>query len=434
MKKIIVILCAAVAFLACSKIETPATFDPSKFVFDFKINYQGDTKAAKAGWETGDKVFIFFEGRSEGYVTMTYGASDWEAAVNNGVNLVFLSEDGSHCLAAMYLPYGNDATPTYDSVEDKWTFSTGTDSYYLCDVGAYNISIVDGLSTLTASFDMNAPSGYIQFFIPDASASGTIRMATTAMDPAGLDYIDGSCNPAEIYGTTGAFITGYAATVNGEKGYYFSGKKRATTECYFAIEAGGNYYHYYKHLAAALPDRAARKLPALSAMPQVGSGYYVTIGSQSWSTVNYGGAKPWVYESKESQCLWPGADAAAWTAAGLSLNSGESVPTKDQLDVLMTQTAGHQYWLSLAGVEGVLCVDKDDASKYIFIPATGVTPVAMDAQVPGSSCLWSTLENGDNAYVLEISEGMDTPSYDWADNVPKTGYCKLSVRPFYTAP
>ena len=82
MKKLSLILCAAFAIAACGTIapeneiqETPITVQD--LVFDFAVHYPGETKAVKKGWESGDKVFVFFEGVTTGYVTMTHSGSGW---------------------------------------------------------------------------------------------------------------------------------------------------------------------------------------------------------------------------------------------------------------------------------------------------------------------------------------------------------------------
>lgn len=81
MKKVMILLSAVLALVACNK-ETPSvqndgTIDASKVVFDLTINYADDTKAVKSGWASGDKVYLFFEGVTTGYVVTEYNGSVW---------------------------------------------------------------------------------------------------------------------------------------------------------------------------------------------------------------------------------------------------------------------------------------------------------------------------------------------------------------------
>jgi hypothetical protein len=369
MKKTIAILSVVLALMACTNElfspEDPSSESISDLVFNFTVRYPGETKAVKSGWENGDKVFVFFKGVTTGYLTLSYDGS-WTPAFAGTATVNDLTESGSN-FVAVYLPYGNDATATYNS---GWTFTAGkTDSYYLSANGSYTVTKADGITTLSADFNMVVPRGYVQFFIPDNDATGVISMACNAVSPAGVASISSDGVITETAATQGAFMTGYAATVNSEKGFYFSGKlaENPGNEYYFAIEMGSNHYDFYKHLKTPLAERAAIKL---STKHQVGPGRYVTIGSTSWCTVNHTAEVPWTY-TVTKYTGWVCTDPTKWAEMGLS--SGESIPDLDQMRELKTNTNEHRFGMSIAGVNGVLWVSASDESKYLFFPCESAT-------------------------------------------------------------
>ena len=369
MKKTIAILSVVLALMACTNElfspEDPSSESISNLVFNFTVRYPGETKAVKSGWENGDKVFVFFKGVTTGYLTLSYDGS-WTPAFAGTATVNDLTESGSN-FVAVYLPYGNNATATYNS---GWTFTAGkTDSYYLSANGSYTVTKADGITTLSADFNMVVPRGYVQFFIPDNDATGVISMACNAVSPAGVASISSDGVITETAATQGAFMTGYAATVNSEKGFYFSGKlaENPGNEYYFAIEMGSNHYDFYKHLKTPLAERAAIKL---STKHQVGPGHYVTIGSTSWCTVNHTAEVPWTY-TVTKYTGWVCTDPTRWAEMGLS--SGESIPELDQMRELKTNTNEHRFGMSIAGVNGILWVSASDESKYLFFPCESAT-------------------------------------------------------------
>lgn len=381
MKKTIAILSTVLAMIACTKEftspEVPSNASISDLVFNFTARYPAETKAVKAGWENGDKVFVFFQDVTTGYLTLSYDGS-WTPAFAGTATVDDLTESGNS-FVAVYLPYGNDAAATYDS---GWTFTAGkTDSYYLSASDSYTVNKAGGVTTLSADFNMVVPSGYVQFFIPDAEATGVISMSCNAVSPAGVASISSGGVITETAGTQGAFMTGYAATVNSEKGYYFSGKVAGSpgNDYYFAIEMAGKYYDFYKHLNTPLAERAAIKL---STKNQVGAGHYVKIGSTLWSTVNLAAEKPWTYTQTKSNG-WNCTNPAQW--AGMGLSSVESIPGLDQMNELKTNTDGHRFGMSIAGVNGVLWVCASDETKYIFFPCESDTNYFWSRTVSDSS-------------------------------------------------
>lgn len=376
----IIVLGVVLLFAACNKVElrTEKTQISKSLSLDIIISYPEETKATKWCWETGDKIFLFFNGVTTGYVTISYDGTAWGSVSMIGITVEDLSETGS-TLTAVFLPYGTDAVATFNPANGRWTFDKAWDTYYLyASKQSYTVSIVDGIATLSAVLNMNKPNGFIQFFIPDENATGTALMSCNNLYYSGVSYIssDGTITQLSMNSrdnSSGYFIRGYAATVSGAKGYYFSGKfwtfnsdAIAKQYYYFALEKDGKYYDFCKRLSS---DMSSGMAVQLSSMNQVGEGYYTanTLGGSTWATVNYGATKPWEYDTPEF--VWPGADLTAWESVGLTeLESrSESVPTYEQFQSLFSSC--NKYRTEAGGKIGYLFIDRNTGG-YMFLPCT----------------------------------------------------------------
>lgn len=362
MKKITLLFAAAFAFAACQKesVMDNTPISDTKLVFNLDINYASATKAIKSGFVNGDKIFIFFEGVTSGYATIEYDGSKFgDETLNGGLTVNDLAESGK-TLRAIFLPYGNDATPTYGT---NWTFDKNTGSYFLTATGSYTLTKTSDITTLTATLNMAVPSNYVQFFVPDGGATGSIKLACNAVKPSGLASVSSDGTVTEINGGQGAFMTAYAATVGSDKGYYASGKlSGAGTVYYFAIEKGGKYYDFVKQTDSAISNKAAIKLTTYN---EVGTGKYTqkTVGGKTWATVNVGATKPWMYETAEYQYTWQGKNDNNWSIA-----SGEGMPLNTDFQALRDNCL--HPWISIAGVNGRIVID-NATGGYMFLPASG---------------------------------------------------------------
>lgn len=368
MKKITLLFAAAFAFAACQKesVKDNTPISDTKLVFNLDINYASVTKAIKTGFVNGDKIFIFFQGVTSGYATIEYDGSKFgDETLNGGLTVNDLAESGKK-LRAIFLPYGNDATPTYGT--SGWTFNKNTGSYFLTATDYYTLTKASGITTLTAKLNMAVPSNsnYVQFFVPDGGATGTISLACNAVKPSGLASVSSDGTVTEINGNQGAFMTAYAATVGSDKGYYASGKlSGAGTVYYFAIEKGEKYYDFVKQTASAISNKAAIKLKQLSDMNEVGPQKYTknTVGGKTWATVNVGASKPWMYEAAKYQYTWQGTNDNNW-----NIKTGEGMPENTNFQALRDNCL--HPWISIAGVNGCIVID-NATGGYMFLPASG---------------------------------------------------------------
>ncbi|MBQ9400371.1 MAG: hypothetical protein IJU27_07020 [Bacteroidales bacterium] len=386
MKKYLALFVAALAFAGCTKelpVDEPGADEVTSIVFDFAINRPDDTKAVKTGWESGDRIYVFFEDVTTGYVTIDFNGTEWSTPVLNGSATVeALTESGKH-LTAVYLPFNNSASCTYDVYSSYWTFDGGflnLSSYYMSsEKVSYTVTISEGIATLSAPLALRAPEGLVQIFIPDDEATGTIWMSCNALKSVQLDNIaiDGTISG---YMGIGENVVGHAATIKGAKGYYAYGVipddwsvtgDAEGDEWYFSFDFGGGvYYDFYKHLASPITGGTAIKLA--SDLHRIGAGYYVTMGGLQWSTVNSGADSPWGYEYTPVN----------WGELPSTILPGERIPTRDEVDALHTATTDlKQWWITVSGFKGFLCVDNADASKYLFFPATGAGTYGSDGNI-----------------------------------------------------
>lgn len=175
MKKIYILLASAAAILAasCNKIEAPI---PGGSSSDIKLNVTvsgfggSDTKAAKTGWVSGDKINIWFDDwnnttKTENHVPdmiISYDGSAWAISSQvEGLSSRLKSTDGK--LTAVYEGFNDLSKYTYQWYSDgEWFYPASykhPDAYYQT---AYHNSMVvykegnsysfDG-TTLTANLD-----------------------------------------------------------------------------------------------------------------------------------------------------------------------------------------------------------------------------------------------------------------------------------------
>ena len=364
-KKLFSIFAALLALSACQKVSLPTeegkTYDLSRLRFDFTIEQGDATKGVRTGWQSGDKVFIFFENISSAYATVEFDGSAWSAdpVIPSPMETPALASSGF--LTAVYLPYGNSLTPVWDGTVNAWIFSGTNDYYYLkSEKASFFITDTENvLPTLGAYLYMDTAERFVQFFVPDAEAAGTIQLACNALIPAGIAGVSLDGTVTENSPAQGGWVTAHAETFGGETGYYASGKlaSRPGQLYYFAIHAGGTYQHYYKQRTSTLVGRGAYQLPAREDWLSVSSSTYVEISDNSWCSVNAGASTPWELGSSY---------AVSGMNAALATNT--LVPSDVEWNQLLDRNRVAWIQASILGVDGFLVVDRSDDSRFIFLP------------------------------------------------------------------
>ena len=233
MKKTALLLCAALmALVSCHKeiIDTPAGHEPAaEITFNLSATHPGGdgTKAVKTGWETGDVIFVFFSGASApAYLEMKWNGTGWEETPKNWLSL---TDGESGTMRAVYLPFGSGLTVSADS-EGNFVFSETQESYYLTATLGYT---VEG-STVSGSFAMKVPEGYVQFFLnlpamlAPYKAYATVELREPKLTPLGIASIAANGDITHTPIVHGAPLKGYlynkeVKTGSEAEGYLFSG-------------------------------------------------------------------------------------------------------------------------------------------------------------------------------------------------------------------
>lgn len=280
MKKAFVIILAAVALVSCNKeipdnnlekIITPV----AEIVFNLSANHPDGsaTKSVKTGWETDDVIFVFFSGQAAPkYLEMKWNGTTW---VSTPKNSLALAESETGTMRAVYLPFGSGAQVTAEGT--AFMFAPKYYTYYLTATLPYTVTG----GTVSGTFDMQIPGGYVQFFLDDASASPATEMELREphLTPQGIASIaaDGTITHTSV--ASGAPLDGYVydkeVKAAGEsKGYLFSGiladvARNSSTDYHFTLVSGGWQGTYYQKAFSgktwyrSATEGRALKMPAL---------------------------------------------------------------------------------------------------------------------------------------------------------------------------
>ena len=158
---------ALMALSACNKEEVTASRTPK---LDLNIIHDSDTKAVKTGWESGDKIYVFFgkpaDHPTPAYLTLTFDGSSWTEAWTAGLEAEIAST-ASGTLHAVYTP-GKLGTMSYSTYLKTYQFFDGDAGWYLkCENVNYTVS--EGV--LAATLNMARPSNFVQFYLEGQAAN-----------------------------------------------------------------------------------------------------------------------------------------------------------------------------------------------------------------------------------------------------------------------
>ena len=158
---------ALMALSACNKEEVPTS---KTLKLDLNIIHDSDTKAVKTGWESGDKIYVFFgkpaDHTTPAYLTLTYNGSTWTEDWTAGLEAEIAST-ASGKLHAVYTP-GKLGTISYDPYYKEYRFTGSDHGWYLkCENVSYTVS--EGV--LAATLNMARPSDFVQFYLEGQAAN-----------------------------------------------------------------------------------------------------------------------------------------------------------------------------------------------------------------------------------------------------------------------
>ena len=288
-KSFIFTLIAIIAAVSCDKqaieIIPEESQTPKEVVFQLDAKHPDSaTRAVKTGWETGDVVFVFFSGATApAYLEMKWDGAKWVLTTKNDLTL---SEGQTGTMTAVYLPFGSGATISDDSGSYKFGLSKVYCSYYLTAQLPYTVTD----NTVSGSFQMKIPEGYVQFFIDASSAasSDVVELREPNLTPVKVLSVGADGAIATETLAHGAPMPGYVYDkenkADGEsKGYLFSGilaeEARATaTDYHFTfVKGSGSPYNstFYskayqaKSFYRGESEGRAIKLPGISNWNQI---------------------------------------------------------------------------------------------------------------------------------------------------------------------
>ena len=180
MKKSILFMgCLALLMAGCSKeqdVKEPRQEEaPRHLTVNITVNHDSDTRAVKTGWESGDKIYVFFDHELENieYLTLTFEGDRWLSSYSTETLEGNLLNRSSGTLSAFYLPYGEpnfsyekfSATQYNLYLNVKENGKTVSSSFMTAMNARYSIDNNELKSTL----EMVVPNNHIQFFIPGIS-------------------------------------------------------------------------------------------------------------------------------------------------------------------------------------------------------------------------------------------------------------------------
>ena len=425
-------MCIAIISMAsCSKQlteEKAETYkhDKRDIVYNLNATHYDklETRAVKTGWEQGDIIYVFFsEQTSPSYLEMSWDGGQWKCLSRNNLTLV---EGETGVMRAVYLPFGNNESII--AAGDNYRFQEDQFSYYLTSTLPYVVTN----DSVSGTFDMRIPEGFVQFFIDDEAASDNtvIELREPHLQPRAIDYIDKNGIIHEKIVDIGAPVKGYvydkSIKTDGEsKGYLFSANlmtsaQGKSTDYLFTVVSGGASGNYYtrqfqnKVIYSSESSGRAIKLPGLDnwnltkTHKPIDLGIVVNGKRVYWSRCNLGAATEtdggdhyaWGEIAKKNDYVWATYKYGTSITTLTKYNTKKSNGKVDNLtelqlidDVVNVKLGGNRRiptdaeWTALRenctwtwktttdgyACNGYLIKGKGDySSNSIFLPAAGV--------------------------------------------------------------
>ena len=288
----------AAGLMSCAKeVLNPEKETPQKDGVPMTFNVTVlETKAAKADWADGDKIYVFFSGLETKYLVMTYSTgTGWSDASGGGDLLdTDFSGLGTKKLTAVHFPVAVDVT----FADGKFSFTSGGKpvyNYYLFETG--KDYTVDG-TTVTATLSMGKPADMVQIHVAGIESSvadytfGCSKIRPVACKSVGTD---GAITEDVLQ--AGARLSGIADSDGG----VFAGRLTspgAAGDFIFTVASDDNIYTLTR-TGKTLTAGTMYNFPALSVTGGTNwavtdaSVLYVDLGlSVKWAKCNLGATNP----------------------------------------------------------------------------------------------------------------------------------------------
>ena len=337
MKKLFVMLCAAVALFSCTK-EYPVTEEPmaSPMTFNLSVSHaEADaTKALKSGWEVGDVVYVFFNNIKQKYLKLSYDGTAWtqtecnteEGGAKFEPSDFSAIDEADRLMTAVYIPY-YDVTVTYDDSFGAFFLRDASMEYFYtyfmsAEGAAYTVSG----KTVSGTLAMEKPDGFVQFFVPgiDPAEASLYRLRED-------NLMSVSC--------AGVLLGGFIEFRFGGDGYCLQG---------FPYQ-GGVLFAGYLNTAGTATDYAFQLVKYVSATKACAEGTYEIKGRK---TIDEGVVLrfPELTNAAWTYGKWVDmGPAGRWATGNLTDDGGT---TKGEANIVAPDEAGKYYaWGETVGYE-----------------------------------------------------------------------------------
>lgn len=230
MKKLIILFSAAIALVACAKVESEKQeVNPSTPVtFNVKVASTDTKAAAKSDWANGDVIYLVFKGITTKYLSLTYNSGKWNVS-SSFVASDFSGLGGDYEFTAVHFPI--TVTPSLSAGTLSFTADgKPVYTYYMKEEGA--AYTFDG-AAVSMTVNLTKADGYVQFHVPGIeSGIANYSFAANDVQPVACSSIDASTGAiAEVSKNVGAAFGGFLdadgavfsakLTKSGEQSYTF---------------------------------------------------------------------------------------------------------------------------------------------------------------------------------------------------------------------
>ena len=169
MRNAFLLLCLAAGLLSCAKDalnsgEGDTQNEGTPMTFNVTV---AETKAVKADWANGDKIYVFFNGLATKYLVLTYDGTEWTNTSGGGTLLDSdFSDLGTKTLTAVHFPVAVDVSYDVDMDSNGWfSFTSGGEPVYTYYLFERDTDYTVSGTTVTASLSMGKPDNMALFHV-----------------------------------------------------------------------------------------------------------------------------------------------------------------------------------------------------------------------------------------------------------------------------
>ena len=490
MRKSLLVFCSlALLVSGCIKVknvERPeggtAVDSPRHLIVDIQVNQEEDTRAVKTGWETGDKVYVFFDhffldyltdpeiGKSGyssdvQYLTLTYNGDSWLSAFADEALEAYLLGQSSGALTAVYY---SDIEPQFRALHSirgsKEEFYVNVKNgsnhpgFYLFD-SSVSYTVENG--KLSATLNMHPHERAVRFYVPGLTLGSTSHRFES--DQVGINSLESISSENAGSGFQDAKINLSSASNYSVWPKYIDGGAEFYGRLLNSVELGQSDVYVIKivdpmEIAWDTSDDVVYAIARNTALegkdnlrlPSITSSEWVkvmpldkrsgTFNGHDWELM--GDGRKWARMNVGAMDKYDDGTLMTWEEASDFDGWGEGwrLPTQAEWETLLsterhssecfyTEINGEQVFWGLRIIYGTVL--SRVVANEIFLPKTGLYN-DMGELTPNTEhegYYWSGTPvggNSDLAYCLTLREGTNTPPYGLIH--PYSSYRKDGVK------